>query len=212
VFLGRRSFPIDRIAYFGIFLEGWYDADYRGAVVVDVGAHKGYYGAFALLEGAQEVRSYEPESANFAALERAAATFDKPWSVNRAAIGAKAGAAQLRVSAESASHSLVHEESNGPRRTVRSETVAMLAMRDVLADAAAAGRPLVVKVDAEGAECDIVLETPVEVWQLVDHVFLEVHHFARCSTKEIVAHLQAAGLEVVLYEPDEDADLVALRR
>ena len=34
------------------------------------GAHKGYYGAYALLRGARAVVSYEPESANFALLER----------------------------------------------------------------------------------------------------------------------------------------------
>src|SRR4051812_35581122 len=48
LYFGRESFPVDRIAYFGIFLEGWYGGDYDGAVVVDIGAHKGYYGAFAL--------------------------------------------------------------------------------------------------------------------------------------------------------------------
>ena len=49
-----------------------YAGDYRGAFVVDVGAHKGYYGAYALAHGARWVVSYEPETANFALLERAA--------------------------------------------------------------------------------------------------------------------------------------------
>ena len=70
LYFGRRSFPVDRIAYFGIFLEGWYRTDYRDAVVLDIGAHKGYYGAFALLEGAREVHSFEPEPTNFGLLER----------------------------------------------------------------------------------------------------------------------------------------------
>ena len=68
LYFGRESFPVDRVAYLGIFLEGWYDAEYRDAVVVDIGGHKGYFGAFALHAGAGEVRSYEPEATNFATL------------------------------------------------------------------------------------------------------------------------------------------------
>jgi FkbM family methyltransferase len=212
LFFGRESFAVDRVAYFGIFLEGWYMADYRGAIVVDIGAHKGYYGAFALLEGAREVRSYEPESENFAALERAAGSFDNRWIVNRAAIGSASGEVTLHVSAESAGHSVVHEESKGQRRTLRSETVPLVAMSAVLADASRAGYPVIVKIDAEGAECDIVLGTPVEVWRRINQVFLEVHDFAPCTTAAIVDHLGNAGLNVDLHEVDEEAELVVLKR
>src|SRR3954453_4323864 len=37
LYFGRESFPVDRVAYFGIFLEGWYGGEYDGAVVVDIG-------------------------------------------------------------------------------------------------------------------------------------------------------------------------------
>jgi FkbM family methyltransferase len=212
LYFGRESFAVDRVAYFGIFLERWYRGDYGGAIVVDVGAHKGYYGAFAMLEGAEEVRSYEPESSNFAALEWAAASFDKRWIVQRAAIGSTSGEVKLHVTAESAAHSVVRNELEGPRRTLRSENVAVIGMRDVLAQASLSGHPLIVKIDAEGAECDIVLGTPVEIWRLVDHIFLEVHDFAPCSTAAIVDHLQDAGLEVALHEVDDKAELLGLNR
>lgn len=212
LYFGRESFAVDRVAYFGIFLEGWYQAEYRGAIVVDVGGHKGYYGAFALHEGAEEVRSYEPESANFASLERTAKSFDKPWIAHRAAVGATSGQMTLHVNAESASHSIVQEQPEGPRQTIRSERVAVVAMRDVLEEAVHAGYRLIVKIDAEGAECDIVLGTPVEVWRHVDHVFLEVHDFAPCSTAEIVDHLRQAGLAIDLHEVDEEAELLGLKR
>ena len=56
-------------------------------------------------------------------------------------------------------------------------------MTDVVASVTAspAGDRLVAKIDAEGAECEIVLQTPVEVWQSVDEVFIEFHDFAGCS-------------------------------
>ncbi len=216
LYFGRESFPVDRVAYFGIFLEGWYRTRYEGAVVIDLGAHKGYYGAFALHEGAAEVRSYEPEATNFAALQRAASTFGERWKVNNAAVSAEAGEVMLHVNVESAGHSIVQEQTADDKRpTLRSEPVTVAAMRDVLADASGeAGRRVIVKIDTEGAECDIVLGTDVDLWRRVDHVFLEVHDFAPCTTDAIVDHLKASGLRVVLREADAqaEADLVALSR
>jgi FkbM family methyltransferase len=212
LFFGRESFAVDRIAYFGVFLEGWYEADFRGALVVDVGGHKGYFGAYALLEGAAEARSYEPESRNFAALELSAATFGPRWIAHRAAVGSTSGAVELHVSAESAGHSVVHEEHEGERRVLGSESVEMVAMRDVLEAAAPHRGRLIVKVDAEGSECDIVLGTPVDMWRKVDHVFLEVHEFATCTSRDLVDHLGAAGLRVVRHTVDAEAELLALAR
>ena len=213
LYFGRDSFAVDRVAYFGIFLQGWYSADYRGAIVIDVGAHKGYYGAFALLEGAKEVRSFEPETANFAALRRAADSFGDAWVIHNRAVSAEAGEVVLHVNAESAGHSIVQEDSD-KRPTIGTQTVTLVPMAEVLEDAAREERPLIVKVDAEGAECDIVLGTPVELWERVAEVFLEIHDFAPCTTDAIVDHLTRAGLRVVLRERDDqaEADLVALRR
>jgi FkbM family methyltransferase len=214
LYFGRDSFAVDRVAYFGVFLEGWYRADYGGAVVVDIGGHKGYYGAFALHEGAAEVRSYEPESRNFAALGRAAASFDERWTVHRAAVGAEAGETTLHVNTESAGHSIVHAQADGPRPTLGSEQVEVVAMRDVLDEAAQAGSRVMVKVDAEGAECEIVLGTSVDSWRQVHAVFLEIHDFAACDSTEIIEHLQRAGLQVSFHERDDaaEADLVRLER
>jgi FkbM family methyltransferase len=214
LYFGRDSFPVDRVAYFGIFLEGWYGGDYDGAVVVDIGGHKGYYGAFALHAGAAEVHSYEPESSNFASLARAAESFDGRWIAHRAAVGAAPGEVTLYVNAESAGHSIVLEQSEGPRPTLGSELVEQVAMAAVLEEVGRSDAPVIVKIDAEGAECDIVLGTDVEAWCGVDAVFLEIHDFAPCSSPDIVRHLEAAGLSVVLHERDDqaEADLIALRR
>src|SRR5262249_39683749 len=133
LYFGRDSFAVDRVAYFGIFLEGWYQADFRGATVIDIGAHKGYFGAFALHAGATEVRSYEPEATNFAALSRAAGSFNKRWTVNNEAVSKEPGEVMLHVNVESAGHSIVQEAGADDKRpTLRSEAVKVVAMRDVL--------------------------------------------------------------------------------
>jgi hypothetical protein len=56
---------------------------------------------------------------------------------------------------------------------------------------------LLVKIDAEGAECEIVLDTPLEAWRDVDGVLIEVHDFAPCTAGELAGHLEGAGLRVV---------------
>jgi Methyltransferase FkbM domain len=125
----------------------------------------------------------------------------------------RAGEVVLHVNVESAGHSIVQEDSE-KRPTIGEQTVSVVPMGEVLDDADHDGRRLIVKIDAEGAEADIVLGTPVELWRRADEVFLEVHDFAPCATDDIVAHLEQAGLRTVMRERDDEAeaDLVALRR
>jgi FkbM family methyltransferase len=172
-----------------------YDADYDAAVVVDVGAHKGYFGAFALAEGARTVLSYEPQSRNSELLKRAADSLQDraAWIVRRAAVGSTDRRDTLHIRPGSWSHSLA--VTSDPREATRSEQVDVYAMATVL-DAAqrASGRRVIVKIDAEGAECEIVLGTDVNRWRSVDELLLEHHDFAPCTLAELAAHLESAGL------------------
>jgi len=165
VYLDPQSLAADWETWRQIFFPkyGIYASDYHDAVVVDVGAHKGYFAASALRGGARLVLSYEPEANNFALLERAAKSLreDARWVTRKAAVGAEGGRAELHVidgSHGSWGHSLLERPDLGEE--ARSEPVDLVPMVAVLREAAAlGGRRLVVKVDAEGAECDIVLRT-----------------------------------------------------
>jgi FkbM family methyltransferase len=200
VYVDPNSLSADWETFREIFIPKYleYASDYEDAAVVDVGAHKGYFAASALLAGARVVFSYEPEARNFALLERAARSFRRGgrWVTHKTAVGAEAGQADLQVvegSSGSWAHSLI-ERPDGDE-TGRTERVDLVAMASVLRAAAAVGtRRLVVKVDAEGAECEIVAGTDLEMWAPVDEVFVEHHDFAPCELEEIVAHLERAGL------------------
>jgi hypothetical protein len=82
-----------------------------------------------------------------------------------------------------------------PQEATRSELVDVCAMATVL-DAArqAGGRRLIVKIDAEGAECEIVLGTDMNQWNFVDELLLEHHDFAPCTMADLTVHLESAGL------------------
>lgn len=203
--LGTGSVPISHADYGvdwetmrTIVVDRAYALDFTDAVVVDVGAHKGCFGAFALEQGARAVISFEPEQANFDFLELCAGPYrrgGRDWRLHRAAVAGTAGKADLHVMGASWGHTLTPPDESGAYE-VGVQQIQVVAMRDVLAEAArAAGEgPLVVKVNAEGAECAIVLETPIASWESVTEFLAEVHSWSPCTADELTAFLLHAGL------------------
>jgi FkbM family methyltransferase len=195
VYVDRATLDTDWEAWRQIFFPkyGVYTSDYKDATVVDIGAHKGYFAAFALLGGARRVFSYEPERRNFTLLSRAASSFREQgrWTRRKAAVGERAGRAELMINEGSWGHSLMA----AAEMPTAAEEVEVVSMTSVLEEASSAkARRIVVKIDAEGSECEIVLGTEAEDWRAVDEVFLEHHDFAPCTLDEIIDHLARAGL------------------
>ena len=193
--ISHADFGVDWKTMSTIVVDAAYALEYRDAVVVDVGAHKGAFGAYALQRGARSVISYEPEETNYGYLQACARTVPgERWSTHRAAVGSKAGTAELHVMGASWGHALTPSERADPEVGV--QRVPVVAMVEVLAEASElAGRDhLVVKVNVEGAECDIVLGTPAASWEHAHAVLMEAHSWAPCTAAELVAHLEEAGL------------------
>lgn len=198
VYLDPQSLPADWETWLHIFFYPTYPIDFRDAVVVDVGAHKGYFSAAALEGGARKVFSYEPEKHNFALLERAASSVRAPdvWLRRCAAVGGASRSAELYV-AEGAWSSWAHSllQDAAAESAAATEPVDVVSMASVLQEASGVeGRRLVVKIDAEGAECEIVLQTDAQSWASVDELLVECHDFAPCALDDLVVHLARAGL------------------
>jgi FkbM family methyltransferase len=198
VFISDDDFAIDRRSL-EFVLEGSYATDYEGAVVLDVGAHKGYFGAWALGLGARAVVSFEPEHANVVLLERAASRFrasGSDWRVRPLAVGAADGEADLHVMSASWGHAL-QPPAEFAEHEVGTQRVPVVALAGVLDEARAlagdAGR-VVVKVNIEGEECRAVLGTPATAWEGVDELFVETHPWATCGAEELAEHLAPSGL------------------
>jgi FkbM family methyltransferase len=214
VFLSHDDYAIDWESLKFVAADRAYLTDYAGAIVLDVGAHKGYYGAYALANGAQTVLSFEPESANVELLERAAASYrerGRDWQVRHAAVGAARGEAELHVMGASWGHAL-HPPDAFAEYEVGLERVTVQAMADVLAEADALAREgarLIVKVNVEGEECGIVLGTPPEAWTRVNELFVEMHPWAKCTASELARHVASTGLR---EEPSEIAPVLRLKR
>ena len=198
IYLSHEDYEIDWASLAFVAVDDAYAGDYRGAVVVDVGAHKGYYGAYALSHGARAVVSYEPESANLAFLERSAAAVRArggEWLTRRCAVAAEAGEADLHVMGASWGHAL-HPPEAFAEHEVGLEHVRIDALADVLADAVnlARGDRVIVKVNIEGEECPTILGTRTSAWHEIDALYVETHPWASCGARELALHLEAAGL------------------
>ena len=194
LFLSHDDYEIDWETLKNVLVDEPYQADYDGAIVLDVGAHKGYFGAYALARGARTVVSYEPEDANAVLLAHSATTFGERWQLVKAAVSADAGEAELHVMRASWSHAL-HVPDAFAECETGVERVPVVAMSDVLRHAAeTSGARLIVKINTEGEECETVLGTPAADWKVVDELLVETHPWAACGPDELAAYLEPAGL------------------
>jgi FkbM family methyltransferase len=195
VYLSHDDYEIDWASLAFVAVDEAYSGNYRDAVVVDIGAHKGYYAAYALAHGARSVVSYEPETANFALLARAADPRQGEWQTRRSAVGAERGEAELHVMIASWGHAL-HPPEAFTRHEVGTEVVQVDSLADVLSAAVdlAHGARVLVKVNIEGEECPTILGTDASAWAQVDDVYVETHPWASCGVDELAAYLGAAGL------------------
>ena len=196
--VSHADYGVDWETMRAVVVDAAYEFDYHRAVVLDVGAHKGAFGAYALERGARAVISYEPEETNYGYLEACAqAVAGTVWRTERAAVGATSGTAELHVMSASWGHALTPSEDS--EAEVGVQQVPVVAMTDLLADARRlAGRDrVVVKVNAEGAECDIVLGTAAASWEQTHAVLMEVHSWAPCTAAELVEHLAESGLRAL---------------
>jgi FkbM family methyltransferase len=214
VFLSQHDYAVDWESLKFVVADDAYRTDHTGAVVLDVGAHKGYYGAYAIACGARAVHSFEPETGNVELLERAAATYRAhglDWQVRQVAVAAEKGEAELHVMGGSWGHAL-HPPEKFAQYEVGTQRVPVEAMADVLAEAGslvADGAPLVVKINVEGDECAIVLGTPARAWERVTELFVETHPWAACTAADLAEHLARAGLSEA---PSAMAPVLRLRR
>ena len=86
---------VDYLTLYGSLVDRMFDSFVKGASVLDIGAHKGYFGARCLFDGATLVHSYEPASDNYSALERSARGVDA-WHPFHCAVGDRRGTITLR--------------------------------------------------------------------------------------------------------------------
>lgn len=184
-----------------VFVSGDYFTNYKGSVVVDLGAHKGYFTAYALANGADAVFAFEPEDRNFEALTTTANSFKASSCevfLYKVAVSVVEGEIDFFITQESRSHSIYRRPD---RQVFEKKKVPVTCFDYVISKAktfAGPDRAVIVKMDIEGAEKDILLKTSLNVFLDINEMFVEFHHrYMGYFLNQLIQKLEASGLSII---------------
>jgi FkbM family methyltransferase len=177
--------------------------------VVDVGANSGQYAAKLRHRGYRgPIFSFEPVASAYAALAGRAAG-DPSWHFFHDAVGAAEGRAEMNISANSYSSSLLpieqrHTENDPASRYIARESVHVTTLDAALLPLLAPDARLLLKIDTQGYEAQVLEGAP----SLLDRV-----HIVECELSlaplydgqppfsEMLARLAVRGFTPAHFEP-----------
>jgi FkbM family methyltransferase len=163
-----------------------------GETVIDIGAHIGAFTVYAATVcRASRVFAFEPHPDNFRMLTRnvAANNLTGVTAINEAVAG-KSGSGRLQLHA---SNSGGHRLTTVPGSDAIS--VKCVSLEEVLSRFGIE-RADYVKIDCEGAEYDILLNTPPEVMARIGRISMEYHRAHRRDVEELTALLARSGFDL----------------
>jgi FkbM family methyltransferase len=173
--------------------------------VLDIGAN---IGAFAIYAANRAKRGYvcavEPVSANFSTLERNV-KLNQLENVRlvRAAVGGRNG--RVKIASAGAVSSVIWINENVPTEEVEQVTLESLV--------SAMGTVDLMKMDCEGAEFDILLQTEPSVLRKIRRIAMECHNVSKERTSVTLKnYLDAAGFETTVIGADWTSMIYALNR
>jgi FkbM family methyltransferase len=192
------------------FSDVWYHLSYTkhcpiplGAIVVDVGANVGVFSLFAA-RFANLVYSLEPASSNFSRLVQNVSGTGNVVPL-RCACAAQDGEATLDLSGLPVTFSLMTKSSSGVAESVRVISLETLFEQHKIE------RCDFLKLDCEGAEFEIILDTAPSVFNRVQRIVMEYHdHLSEYfSHRDLVEKMQSLGFRIMEYNPNGDYGMIA---
>ncbi|WP_156368221.1 FkbM family methyltransferase [Aeromicrobium sp. Leaf289] len=196
--------PGARVPVYEVFAEDEYSLDWFGhglpddVHVVDIGAHIGCFSTDLLrrFPGAT-VHSYEPTPSTGAYTVRNVESngLADRITVHRTAVGSRAGTLVMADNGPGSGH-------NGVLHLGEAGSVEIEVACDSIADAfaAAGGRVDLLKMDAEGAEYGILLDSDPTLWSGVRRLVMEYHHSEQHGFDDLRTFLEGTGMTLVRHE------------
>jgi FkbM family methyltransferase len=183
-------YPVLEVFAFSEYAHDWRLGD--EPCVVDIGAHVGAFTLW-LAERSPRLRAvcFEPDPDAYRYLarntKRIAAT------LHRQAVGASGRTSLLRRPIAGGGVSTLQAIGDGDEVAVE-----VVSLQDALAPLADVS---LMKLDCEGCEYELVLDTPAASWVRVQRVVLEYHAVSGREPSELVDRLEGLGLRLVHAEP-----------
>lgn len=184
------------------FSDIWYHLSYtkhcpipQGATVIDIGANVGVFALFAA-RFASRVLALEPASSNFSLLLKNVAHAENVVPLH-CACAAQDGQGMLNLSDDPVSYSLMTKSSTGAQECVELISLESLFLKHKI------DRCDFLKLDCEGAEFGIILETAPSVLNRVQRIVMEYHdHLSnRFSHRDLSEKLRGLGFRITEYNP-----------
>jgi len=196
-----------------VFSDIWYHSSYtrhfsipRGALVVDVGANVGVFSVFAS-RTARLVYSLEPASANFSRLVSNVSGVEKIVPLNLACAG-QDGPAILDLTNDPVSFSLKTTALQPKQETVEAMC------RGTFFERYRISHCDFLKLDCEGSEFDIILESEPSIFKRVSRIVMEYHdHLSeKFSHYDLLERLESLGYQARAYSPNGNLGMISAIR
>ena len=162
-------------------------------VVIDLGAHIGLYSLLAAHHSAAIIHAYEPQTENFLLLVKNIARNNLQERIHphMLAVAGKAGPRKLFL--DQGNNTGGHSINQKPVGSSEYITVECVTLPQVLDEVLGAEKPerCMVKIDVEGAEGEILLNTPPGYLDKIDAMIVEFHRYGQY--KEVREYLERNG-------------------
>lgn len=203
------TLPEDKLFWTGLwereFAERLAAATKRGAVCLDVGAYRGYFGGIMAVHGAAEVHCFEPNPDNVAKIERLMElNTSLPIRIHQLALGNSDGETEFVLMSEDTMGKLAESTFQKSRESGSGFKV-QLAKLDTLVDSGVLAAPDLIKVDIEGAERMFLEGAAASIERSKPSILLEYH--SGPLARECAAFLEARHYRIEWLETDDPSSL-----
>ena len=175
----------------------------KGATVIDIGANVGIFSLFAA-KSARLVHAFEPEPRNYDLIQQNC--HDKSNIViHNEAVGATDGTASLSIGSSSTAFSLYGD-------ATQTRPVSVRTLLSVFSDYDIEYCDFL-KLDCEGAEFPILLDSPPEIFNKIGLLAMEYHeHLSSHTHQDIVNRLRMLGFQSAVYHVSGTYGMIAAWR
>lgn len=201
------TFPdVDRVVWTHIFhiilLEEYSPPGFRidrGDIVVDIGANRGVFVAYAVMSGAAKILAFEPSGISFQLLTRLINQnrFNQVEPYQKA-VSADPGPVRLYLNSRHTRHSIVPPETGADLPQMEVEIVDTVSLDEIVEQV---GQVDLLKMDCEGAEYQILMSASDRVFEGISKMVMEFHGSPQAvRLNELTDRLRRAGFDLTVVE------------